>query len=108
MLLKSLSDRNWEDAVTCIRDDGDEPWTEKRFEQVMAPYFDAHAFIDVSPSARGTRNTEVQQQGEQCWSVLQRIIDPEGDEDWFIEGWIDLDLIRDQSEPLVSLRRIGS
>jgi superfamily II RNA helicase len=108
ILLKALADRNWEDAVTCVRADPDDPWTEKRFDQTMAPYFEAHASIDLSPTARGTRNTIVQEDGEKRWKVLQKVIDPEGDEDWVVEGIVDLALVEDESEPLVVLQRIGT
>lgn len=108
MLLKALADRNYEDAVDCIRNNEDEPWTPKRFEQVMEPYFEAHASIDLSPTARGTRNTIMQEDGERRWKVMQKVIDPEQDEDWVAEGVVDLDLITDESEPLVLLTRIGT
>jgi superfamily II RNA helicase len=108
MLLRTLADRNYEDAVTCVRSPKDEPWTEKRFDDAMRAYFEEHASIDLSPQARGTRNTIVQEDGERRWKVMQKIVDPEGDVDWVVEGFVDLDLIEDESEPLVTLERIGT
>ena len=78
MLLKALADRNYEDAVACVRSPEGDPWTEKRFEAAMEPYFEEFDWIDLSPQARGTRNTIVREDGEQRWQVMQKVIDPEG------------------------------
>ncbi|MCL2823296.1 MAG: DUF3516 domain-containing protein [Polyangiaceae bacterium] len=108
MLISALANRTWEDAVSCVRADPDHTWTEQMFESAMAPYFEQHAVIDLSPKARGTVNTTVEADGENRWKVLQRIIDPEGDEDWFVEGFIDISTMPDETAPLLSLVRIGS
>lgn len=108
MLLKALADRNYEEAIELVRSPEGEPWTDKRFEAVMAPYFEEHGTIDLSPPARGARNTMVSEAGDGRFKVLQKILSPEGDDDWVVEGTIDLDAIRDESEPLVTLERIGT
>ena len=107
MLVKALADRNYDDAVQCVRDDVGEPWTPMRMQQAMAPYFETYDWIDLSPSARSTDNTIITQQGPTRWKVVQKIVDPNDDQDWMIEGFVDLDLVADPSEPLVVLERLG-
>jgi len=108
MLLRTLADRNYIDACDCVRPIDDDAWTDKRFDAAMQPYFEEHASIDLSPRARHTQNTIVRDLGERRWQVLQKVVDPEGDEDWVIEGIVDLDQVHDESEPLIALVRIGT
>jgi hypothetical protein len=107
MLLKALADRSYEDACDCVRSAEDDAWTDKRFEAAMRPYFEEHAYIDLSPRARHTQNTILSDAGDRRWQVLQKVIDPEGNDDWVVEGLVDLNVIVDESEPLIALVRIG-
>jgi superfamily II DNA/RNA helicase len=108
MLLRALANRDYEAAVECVRPSVDEPWTDKRFEQALMQYFEQHASIDVSPRARHTENTIVRHLGDRRWEVLHKIVDPQGDGDWVIDGIVDLEALLDESEPLVQLVRIGT
>lgn len=107
MLLRSLAFRNYDEACEQILQRPDDEWTAKRFEEAMAPYFEQHASVDVSPRARQAEYTTVTQDGPRRWQVLQRLLDPEGDDDWFLEAMVDLDLVRDDTAPLIVLKRIG-
>ncbi len=108
LLLKCLASRTWDDAAEYVRFAADDPWPAERFEAVLEPYFAEHASIDVSPRARHVQNTILREDGPRRWTVLHKIVDPEGDEDWVVEGVVDLEQIVDESLPLVELRRIGT
>lgn len=108
LLLKSLAVRNYEDACELVRHPAEAPWTADRFARCMAPYYAEHAFVDVSPKARHTQNTIIREAGERRWEVLHKIVDPEEDEDWVIQGIVDLATIEDESLPLVELQQIGT
>ncbi len=108
LLLSSLAARAWDDAAEHVRAPADDPWPPERFAAAMEPFFAEHAGIDVSPRARHTQNTILREDGPRRWTVLQKIVDLEGDEDWVVEGVVDLRDIVDESLPLVELRRIGT
>jgi superfamily II RNA helicase len=110
-LLGALSRKEWDEALLAIavRPDSDLPaWTTEKLAAELAPYFSEHGSIVTTPLARNQRNTVIKQAGEKIWDVEQRIVDPQGDEDWAIVGRVDLNLPRPSEEaPLVELVRVG-
>jgi hypothetical protein len=75
----------------------------------MEPYFAEHASIDVTPRARLPHNTLLEKDGPRRYRVRQRIVDPQGEVDWAIEGGIDLSPpAPSEEEPIVELVRIGT
>jgi Domain of unknown function (DUF3516) len=56
----------------------------------MAPYFAEHPSVVTTPAARNPRNTILKPAIPRRWGREQRIIDPEGDEDWALYGQVDL------------------
>jgi hypothetical protein len=92
----------------------------------MAPYFAAHAALSVTPLARRPSNTLIQETGPRRFRAQQRMIDPEGDEDWALDCIVDLSRIgstggatagatdaapagaaHGPNDPLIELQRIG-
>ena len=94
--MRALAGRRYDEAAAALRapavDDpsAGEPWTAARLEQEMAAYFAAHATLSVTPLARRPSNTLIQEIAPRRWRAQQRLIDPEGDEDWAIDCMIDL------------------
>jgi hypothetical protein len=88
------------------------PWTAERFERALSPYWAEHASIAVTPFARRPSNTVIQPLGPRRWRAQQRLIDPEGDEDWTLDCIVDLTAApgeppRLESAPIIDLQRIG-
>jgi hypothetical protein len=108
LLQRSLADKNYEDACERIKQCTDDPWTPKRFESAMSPYFEEHRAIDVTPRARQPLNTVIREVSRGVFDVQQKIIDPEGDEDWALCCKVDLQETWNEQEPLVELERIGT
>ena len=119
-LLRALSARRYDEAAAALRVRGDVPaagdaagepadaWTPARLEQAMAPYFAEHAALSVTPAARRPSNTVIQPLGPRRWRAQQRLIDPEGDEDWTLDCVVDLSVAPGApAEPLIELARIG-
>ena len=83
----------------------------------MAPYFAAHTTLSVTPLARRPSNTLIQEIAPRRWRAQQRLIDPEGDEDWAIDCVVDLSRAPTPGTaspespaagaPLIELQRIG-
>jgi superfamily II RNA helicase len=107
LLLSHLAKRHYEEACNQVRQTADNSWDETRFEREMASYYDEHAAIDLTPKSRQTQNTIIREVASRQWEVQQKIIDPEGEEDWALFCVIDLQDTWDASEPLIELRAIG-
>ncbi len=107
LLLRTLAIKDFESACTQIRQTEEHSWTAHRFADELAPYFEAHGGIDLTPQARQAHNTVLRKTEHQQWVVMQKIIDPEGDEDWGLDCRIDLSRIEDREAPLLELLRIG-
>jgi hypothetical protein len=110
-LLGALSRRDWDEALAAInqRADSDLPaWTADKLNTELAPYFAEHGSIVTTPLARNPRNTVVKPAGDRVWDVEQRIVDPQGDEDWAIVARVDLSVAAASEEaPLIELVRVG-
>ena len=91
-------------------EDGDgQPWTPARLETVLETYHADHKFICLDPNARNVRHTYVvPSDDKKTWRVQQMLVDPEANNDWVAEFEVDLATSRQQGEPLLKLRRIGS
>ena len=107
MLQRSLAVKNFDQAETEVRQNPDEPWTRERFAEAMAPYFEQYSSIDLTPRARTMDRTFIHEVGKRQWEITQKIVDPEGDEDWAIFGSVDLTEPVAEDAPLVQIRRIG-
>ncbi|HXU81701.1 MAG TPA: DUF3516 domain-containing protein, partial [Polyangia bacterium] len=110
-LLGVLARKDWEEALAAIaqRLDSDLPaWTTDRFVAELAPYFAEHPAIVTTPLARNPRNTVIKPSGPRLWDVEQRLVDPQGDEDWAIYARVDLTTPPATEEaPLIELVRVG-
>ncbi len=120
-LMRALAGRRYDEAAAALRapapDDltagepspSGELWTPARLEQEMAAYFAAHATLSVTPLARRPSQTLIQEIAPRRWRAQQRLIDPEGDEDWAIDCVVDLSRAPAPAagEPLIELQRVG-
>jgi superfamily II RNA helicase len=118
-LMRALASRRYDEAVAAVAapavdDAGAEPWTPERFEQALAPYWAEHASISVTPAARRPSQTLIQPLGPRRWRAQQRLVDPEGDEDWVLDCIVDLGAGPDDPAaaradvgPIIDLQRIG-
>jgi hypothetical protein len=112
-LLGALARREWADALEGIlpADEAGETWTEDRLKAQLQAFFDEHADIDARPAARAPSNTTLAKEADHLWAATQKLIDPEGNDEWAIFASIDLspearaDL--PEEAPVLTLRRIG-
>ena len=75
----------------------------------MAPYWAEHASLSSTPEARRPQHTRVEELGPGRYRVQQRLIDPEGDEDWALDCLVDLNDTSSAGEAaaILDLQRIG-
>lgn len=107
VLLAALARRDWEAAAGSIRAEPDEGWGGPDLESAMAPFFEEHGDIDLTPRARQSRNTVIRQDEHRLWTIHQKILSVDGNEDWGLECVVDLREPRDETGPLIELRRVG-
>jgi len=101
----ALAARRWDDALLALAPGSE--WTAPKLEAELAGYFAEHASIEVTPRARRPDLTTLKPGAEpRTFHVWQRLLDPDGDEDFAVECFVDLRRpVGD--EPLVELRRVG-
>jgi hypothetical protein len=101
-----LSGKAWEELAGSLPVEAG--WTEETLEAAMVPYFAEHPTLDTSPKARRSSLTQVDEAEARLFRVRQTLIDSKGEEDWFIEGVVDLRGRADVDGPLVAVRHIGT
>jgi superfamily II RNA helicase len=110
-LLGALARKDYEEGVLALRAtaEGDEPLTPDKLAAAMAPFYEDHGRILITPAARHTSHTELSlRPGETAiWDARQRLIDSEGHDDWAIHAEVDLTAGVPEDGPLIRLVRLG-
>ncbi|KFE58906.1 DEAD/DEAH box helicase [Hyalangium minutum] len=106
-LLRALGQKRYMDALGMLDVTLGE-WTAPKLEQAMAPYFEEHKVVVLTPAARRPGLTFLKETGTRLWEVQQRIMDPEGHGDWLLDCEIDLRGRKLDDGPILILRRIGT
>ncbi|MDO5494482.1 MAG: DUF3516 domain-containing protein, partial [bacterium] len=78
-------------------------WTAGRWEEALAPYWEEHDWLGTGPEARAAGMVEFVgspdaadfelaglEAGEDAWIVKQRLDDPAGNGDWFLNARVDV------------------
>lgn len=107
-LLRALAREDWAEAHACIWQAPEDPWTEERLQEALAPFELAWGRPRADHAARLSDKTRIEALGGQRWSVVQTLLDAEEEADWCIEAEVDLGPEgADPAGPLLCLRRIG-
>ncbi|MBK7858094.1 MAG: DUF3516 domain-containing protein [Archangiaceae bacterium] len=102
-LVVALARKNYEEAAEMVA----AGWTAERFEAELLPYWAKYPSIDTTPRARQAKLTTLVLEEPRVWKVRHAIVSPDGEEDFFLEGEIDLRGREDSDEPLLHLVKIG-
>lgn len=111
LLVRALANRDWEEAVSAVRQDPEQPetvWEPERFEKALEPFLAEYGELVFTPEARRHQWTQIRPTGDRTWDVAHTLLDPQGDNLWAVIGSIDLrdpDMI---DGPLVRVHRIGA
>jgi hypothetical protein len=107
-LLGALARKDYEEASLSVRVLGDEDDSPpERLAAAMSAFYPEHSRILVTPTARHTSNTVVRAREPLVWEAEQRILDPEGHDDWAIHAEVDLTAGVPEDGPLIRLVRLG-
>jgi len=107
-LVAALSERDYEEAAACVRQDPDDPWPAERFEEALAAFHAEHERIVFDHASRFPKHTIVEVVAERRWKARQILVDPKEDNFWVIEGEIDLTEGLAPDGPLLAIQRIGT
>jgi hypothetical protein len=84
-------------------------WTAARLQQALEEYYKEHEYIRLDPEARNLRHTYViPSEDKRTWRIQQMLVDPNEHNDWVAEFEVDLARSRENGEPVMRLRRVGS
>ena len=110
--LRGLVIEDYEQAIANLsspQDSEGQPWTPARLQAVLDAYHADHERICLEPNARNARHTYVvPDKDTQSCRVQQMLVDPAEHNDWVAEFEVNLAASRQQNEPVLRLRRIGS
>ncbi len=108
-LVKALADRDYDEAVLCLRQDPDAPWTAERFEEAMASFYSGYERVIFDHRARLADKTVLTKTGFRCYDAAQILVDPDEDNYFSIDAVIDLSEEEEVSDdPLFTVLRIGA
>ena len=74
----------------------------------MAPFFAEHGELVFNHEARQSQHTRIEQTSPRTWDVTQVLVDPQGDNLWFLDVEVDLRDPESFEGSLLRLRRIGT
>jgi len=106
-LIKALSDKNLELALSLLSPKSQTQWTVKKLEEALVPYYADHARIRMDHEARSPKHTRLTSTGPRMWDVSQVLVDPQEDNQWMLDCSVDLTGEKNPDHPLLELRRIG-
>ncbi len=78
------------DALASLETGQSVVMTRKHWDEALGDYWDEHDEIVTDADARGPKFFDVTPKGR-TWQVRQFIADPEGNHDWAVHAWVDLD-----------------
>jgi superfamily II RNA helicase len=106
-LVKALAQQDYEEAVLLVRRESEDEWTEDKFKQAIAPYYAEYPGIDTTPRARAPEFTIIKELKDKHWQIQQVLVDPNGDNQWMLQGRITIDDKLTADDPWIYLERIG-
>ncbi|MCK5439078.1 MAG: DUF3516 domain-containing protein, partial [Gemmatimonadetes bacterium] len=108
-LVRALAHGDWEEGAVGISAPPDaETWTAENLEKAMAPYFERYESLRFDHHTRMADTTIFTRESERRWKVLQRLFDPESNDNWWFEAVIDLSSPESLDRPLLQLVRIAA
>ncbi|MGD0676499.1 MAG: DUF3516 domain-containing protein [Polyangiaceae bacterium] len=106
-LLRALSKKDWTAAASTVAAGPDgERWTQEHFLLALTPFYEEHGAIRLDADARVPHRTKISK-GDGTWNVVQVICDSEGDDDWALSCFVDLESSAREGKPIVVMRSIS-
>lgn len=106
--VKALNSGDYEDAAALTRFSEDDPWTPERIEKAVAPFLEQYNAPPVfTHAARSPQLTHFEKDSKQVWRARHTLVDPDGDNFWYVDVRVDLQTPPAPDEPLMQLIAIS-
>ncbi len=86
--------------------DGDHGWDADRWADALDAYWDEHEWLESGPAARGPALLHITP-GASEWTVRQTIVDPDGNNDWYLSATVDLDASNEAGAAVVIFKEFS-
>jgi hypothetical protein len=107
-LVRALGRKDWSGAAAMVAaPEGGDAWTAARIEDDMRPFFEDHASVRLDPDARTPKRTAVTKGERGTWDVVQTICDTDGDDDWALRCFVDLEKSAREGRAALVLKGVG-
>jgi len=110
-LVRALAEGDYEEAEGSVwrgREGSEEHWTALRFQQTLAPFLAERGQLIFNAAARNAHLTRITSVSGREWTFTQALVDPEGENDWYLSGTIDLRDPAGLESRLLRLRYLGN
>lgn len=107
-LVRLLSLKNYEEALSAICPLEDSLWSVEKFEETFKPFYAEYGALIADPRARNPELTRITKIDDDHYEVVHTLIDDSDDRTWFIEATIDFSTPLDEKMPILRLKSIRS
>ena len=106
-VIAAMAEDDLEEAAALLRPSGD-GWGPVELEDALKPFLAEYGQIVFNHDARARVLTTFEKKGMGLWRVIQVLCDPEGHNEWYLEGTVDLKALKSNEDRLFALDKIGS
>jgi hypothetical protein len=107
LIVKALAERDYEEASRCLAHSEDDVWTPERLEQSLTGFYAEHERIVFDHAARFADKTSIEEIAPRLFRVRQTLVDPTGDNAWYVAGEVDMRAQLKADAPLVRVTEIA-
>lgn len=81
-------------------------WDQERWAEALDDYYDTYDHVVIEDKARSPRLLRITEESRR-WIVTQTVMDPEENNDWVIQGVVDLDAVDEAGELVFTMEYAG-
>ncbi len=107
-LLRSLAREDYPQVLALLDQDSEDPWDVRRLKTALEPFYQQYDEILFTPEARRSNATRIEVVKPGCWRVQQTLMDPAGDNFWYVDLEVTATSVKDASALRVRLKQIAS
>ncbi|MFC8304565.1 DEAD/DEAH box helicase [Specibacter sp. NPDC057265] len=86
--------------------DGEHGWDADRWADALDGYWDEHEYLESGPAARGPALLQITM-GDDSWEVRQGLMDPAGNNDWYMLATVDLEASNEAGAAVVRFQEFS-
>ena len=105
-VVRLLSQKNYQEAISSLNKSS--TFDAAGLERALEPFFEEYGELIADPRARSPQLTRLKKLSDTHYEVEHMLLDPRGDNMWYLKGRIDLDSTGDLSEPIIQISEVSS